>query len=58
MTQLVSGGRPPQTPPDRGDPSPRTLLGGDDPPEPPGAGLRPAGAESVLVGGQERIDGS
>jgi hypothetical protein len=36
-----------------------TLLArGDAPPEPPVAGLRPAGAESVLVAGQERIDGS
>ena len=39
-TVLVSGGRPPQTPPpsSRGDPSPRTLLGrGCPPPVPPAA---------------------
>jgi tricorn protease len=29
LTVLSSGGRPPQTPPDRGDPSPQTPLGGD-----------------------------
>ncbi len=43
MALLVSGGRPPQTPPFRGDPSPRTPLGRDNSPQPTAAGLRPAG---------------
>src|SRR5712671_1026724 len=34
-TVLASGGRPPQTPPVRGDPSPRTPLGGDPSPRTP-----------------------
>jgi hypothetical protein len=38
MALLVSGGRPPQTPRFRGDPSPWTPLGGGDPPEAPAHG--------------------
>ena len=54
---LLARGDDLQTSMGRGDISP-SPPGGDDPPEPPGAGLRPAMAGSVLVGGQERIDGS